>query len=55
MPSEKVRAYIYAVLVAAVPLGILYGIFSNEEATLYLSLAGTVLGLGLASANTSTK
>lgn len=55
VPSERVRAYIYAVLVAAVPLLIGYGILSAEEGALWLGLAGAVLGLGLATANTSTK
>lgn len=55
MPSERVRAYIYAVLVALVPLCIGYGILTAEQAALWLGLAGAVLGLGLATANTSTK
>lgn len=55
MPSERTRAYVYAILVAAVPLAIAYGILTAEQAALWLGLAGAVLGLGLATANTSTK
>lgn len=55
MPSERVRAYIYAVLTAAVPLLIGYGILTAEQAALWLGLAAAALGLGLATANTSTK
>ena len=55
MPSERTRAYIYAVLTALVPLAIAYGIATAEEAALWLAVAGSVLGLGLATANTSTK
>ena len=55
MPSESTRAYVYAVLVAVVPLLIGYGILTAEEAALWLGLAAAVLGLGLATANTSTK
>ena len=55
MPNERTRAYIYAVLVAAVPLLIGYGILTAEEGALWLGLAAAVLGLGLATANTSTK
>lgn len=55
MPNEKTRAYIYAVLVAAVPIAIVYGILDTQTAALWLGLAAAVLGLGLATANTSTK
>lgn len=55
MPNERTRAYIYAVLAATVPLLIGYGILTAEEAALWLGLAAAVLGLGLATANTSTK
>lgn len=55
MPSEAVRAYIYSVLVAAVPLLIGYGILSAEEAAVWLGLGASVLGLGLARANVTTK
>jgi len=55
MPNEKIRAYIYAVLVAAVPVLLAYGILDEQTAALWLGLAAAVLGLGLATANTSTK
>lgn len=55
MPTERTRAYIYAVLTAAVPLLIGYGILGTEDAALWSGLAAAALGLGLATANTSTK
>jgi hypothetical protein len=55
MPSEQTRAWVYRVLAAAVPLAIAYGAVVDEStAALWLALAGAVLGLGLATANTST-
>lgn len=54
MPSQKVRAYIYRVLVALGAIALLYGWVSDTELVVYLGLAGTILGNGLASANTST-
>lgn len=55
MPSEPTRAYIYRVLVAVQPLIIAYGVTTSEIAALWLSVIASVLGMGLASANTSTK
>ena len=52
---ENVRAYIYRVLAAVVPLLILYGVLSQTEAALWMGVAAAVLSLGegaLASANT---
>lgn len=54
MPSPKVRAYVYAVLVAAGPVAVFYGVLSREEVALWIGFGGTVLspaGL-LALANT---
>jgi hypothetical protein len=56
--SEKTRAYIYRIAVAAVPLLVGYGVVEDSQAALWLGLAGAALGFGtnvLASANTSTK
>jgi hypothetical protein len=56
--SEKTRAYIYRIAVAAVPLLVGYGVIEDSAAALWLGLAGAALGFGtnvLASANTSTK
>lgn len=56
--SPKARLYVYGVLGAAAPLLVAYGIVSDTEVALWLSLAGTILatgGLGLASANVPTE
>ena len=52
--SEPTRAWLYRILVAAVPLLIAYGALDESVAPLWVALAGSVLGLGLATANTST-
>lgn len=52
--SEQTRAWVYRVLTAAVPIAIAYGAVDESTAALWLALAGAVLGLGLATANTST-
>lgn len=54
MPNEKVRAYIYRVLLAVSPLVAFYGLLSSEEITLWLGVAGTVLNI-LPVINTSVK
>ena len=54
MPSEKVRAYIYRVLLAVSPVIAFYGYLSNEELALWLGVASTVLNV-LPVMNTSTK
>lgn len=56
--KPKTRLYIYGVLGAAAPLLVAYGIVTESEVSLWLSLAGTILatgGLGLASANVPTE
>jgi hypothetical protein len=55
MFPTHVRAYIYRVLTAAAPILSLHGVTTDTEATLYLALASTILGVGLAAANTPTK
>lgn len=55
MPSEPTRAWIYRVLVAVVPLLIVYGAIDESVAPLWIGFAGAVLGLGLATANTTTR
>ena len=54
VPSPKVRAYIYRVLVAAGPVVLLYGLLSAEEIAVWLGLGATILSPGgaLAAANT---
>lgn len=56
--SPRARLYLYGVLGAAAPLLVTYGIVTDTEVALWLSLAGTILatgGLGLASANVPTE
>lgn len=55
MPSQATRAWLYRTLLAAQPLIVAYGVASSETAALWVSFAASVLGLGLATANTSTK
>jgi hypothetical protein len=55
MPSEHVRAWVYRCLLAAQPLIVAYGLASSEVSALWVAFAASVLGLGLAAANTSTK
>lgn len=54
MPSEKVRAYIYRVLLAVSPLVAFYGLLSADEIALWLGVASTVLNI-MPVLNTSTK
>lgn len=54
MPNEKTRAYIYRVLLAVSPLVAFYGYLSQEEITLWLGVASTVLNI-LPAMNTTTK
>lgn len=54
MPSEKIRAYIYRVLLAISPVVAFYGLLTQEEVTLWLGVASTVLNI-LPVLNTSTK
>lgn len=53
--NEPTRAWIYRVLVAAVPVLIAYGVLDEATAAVWIGLAAAVLGVGLAAVNTSTK
>jgi hypothetical protein len=55
LKNEHTRAYIYRVLTALVPLVTAYGIIDQRTAALWLGVIGALLGIGLASMNTSTK
>ena len=55
LKNEATRAYLYRVLVALVPVLIVYGVADSRQAAVWLGLASAVLGFGLASANTSTR
>ena len=49
--TAKRRRRIYDVLLAVAPLVAVYGGVSNEELALWLALAASVLGVGLARRN----
>ncbi len=53
--NESTRAWIYRVLLAAIPIAIAYGVINEQDASLWIGLVGAVLGTGLATINTSTK
>ena len=55
MPSEATRAWIYRVLVAVLPILTVYGVVNESDVVLWLNLAAALLGVGLATANTTTK
>jgi hypothetical protein len=53
--SEAARAWIYRLLVVAIfALGV-FGVITQEEAAAWIGTAGGLLGVVLATANTSTK
>lgn len=54
MPSERLRAYVYRCLLAGQPIIVAYGIENSTRTALWVSFGAAVLGLGLATANTST-
>jgi len=53
--NEATRAWIYRVLLAAIPIAIAYGVINETDALLWVGLAGALLSTGLATINTSTK
>lgn len=52
MPSPAVRRWAYGVVTAAVPLLVAYGVVEAEVAPLWVAAGASVLGTGLAAANT---
>jgi hypothetical protein len=44
--DPEVRKWIYGIIVAVIPLLVINGLLSNEEASQYLFLAAAILGLG---------
>lgn len=55
--SEKTRAYIYRIVLAVIPLLVVFGVVSEDQVTEWVALAAAVLGTGaagLATGNTST-
>lgn len=53
--SERVRGYLYRVVGAATPILTAWGIVAENKAPLYIALAGAILAIPIAAANTSTK
>jgi len=52
--NESTRAYVYRILTCIVPITISYGVVDGKNAALWVALIMSVLGTGLAAANTST-
>lgn len=55
---EHVRAYLYRVATATIPLLVVVGVVAGDQAQLVLNVVAAVLGVGasgLAAANTTTK
>lgn len=52
--SEATRGWIYRIFTAIVPLLVAYGVVDDQQAPLWVALAASVFGFGLASVNTST-
>lgn len=54
-PTEPTRAWLYRIVLAALPVLTAYGVISEQEVALYAALAAAVLSTGLAAANTTTQ
>ena len=52
---ERNRAFLYRGLLGTAPLVIVYGVATEEEVAVVLGAAAAWLGVGLATANTTTK
>ena len=55
LSKESTRAYVYRVSLAVIPLLTAYGLLADATAALVIGLVGSVLNVGLATANTSTE
>lgn len=56
--SPRVRLWLYGIVGALVPVGVIYGVVNADQGTAWLAVAGAVLapaGLSLAAANTPAK
>ena len=51
---ENVRAYIYRVTLAVMPILTAIGVVKDSDVPLYVALAAALLNVGMAVANTST-
>lgn len=52
LADQKVRAYLYRVLLTAAPLLAVYGVVTDTQLALWVALGGAVLGNGVATYNT---
>lgn len=52
---EHLRAWLYRVSLAVIPLLVAHGVITETDATLYLAVVLAVLDIGLATAHTSTE
>ena len=57
IPSAKIRAYVYGLMVAASPIVIFYGLATIQEVGLWIAFGGVALGVTnvVALANTGEK
>jgi hypothetical protein len=55
LTDERTRAYLYRVLLAALPILTFAGVLTDEAAPLVAGLIAAVFGAGLAANNTSTQ
>lgn len=53
--SERARAYYYGIVTAAAPVAVFYGVIEDQAAPLWIGLAASVFGTGMARVNTSTR
>lgn len=56
--NPRHRKYVYGIVLAAIPLLVLFGLITEDEVQVYLNLAAAILGLGsagLALPNTPSK
>lgn len=50
--SNTTRAYYYGIIASVGAVALVYGLVSNEQLVVWLALGGSILGNGLALANT---
>lgn len=50
IPSPAVRAWLYNVMIALVPVGVFYGLVTVEEGGLWLTVASAIFGVGVGTA-----
>jgi hypothetical protein len=58
IPSMKIRAWVYRVALAILPVLVVYGVISEDTIPMWVNVIGGLLSIvppALASANTSTK